>query len=827
MRYEVDVPRPGFVARLIRSLGPRGLLTWLLVLVIVFSATSGLTNAVPNLEGTFLVSTAIVGATLGWLLAQVPVKAGWAAALSFLLGVEYLLVRAGGLGGRLLELSGMLLRLPGEVLQWYWTGVPPNWGAAMTGYLTLWRDMGTLIARTLGWLSTLLAGSTAFDLVGGVLVWGVGVWIYSVWAGWVIRRHHNPLLGVLPASLLLSFVLSYTGTNPYILLPILGATLVLMALMQEMARESRWSLSGVDFSQGLWTDIALLATGLSIALVLAAAIAPSVSVQKISDWVREVTERREQTRSETVAEGLGLEQKPEPRAVRPIDSMMSTGLPQRHLIGSGPELSRQVVMIVQTGELPSLPEDLLRESAPRHYWRSITYDRYFGRGWSTTGTEPSDYEAGQLATQLDAPYLRHLRQTVRVIGPNPANLIHVDGTLISVDADFTVSWRPPGEMFAATTEAREYRADSVYPLLTEEQLQAASLDYPDWILSRYLQLPDTVPERVRALARELTATELTPYDRAKAIEAYLREFPYTLDVPATGGHGDIADYFLFELQEGYCDYYATSMVVLARAAGLPARMVIGYVSGGYDPYDAEYIVTEADAHAWPEIYFPEYGWIEFEPTGGRPPIVRSGAVSPPEWPDGSGGPGPLVPEEAARWQPPVVGVWALIGLGSVLLVIGVSTGIDSLRLMLVKPQVMVVRLQRRLRRYALRLRAPVRRGDTPHELAASLSDRVTAIATAHGFTGQEFVEPAADEIQDLTELYVHTWYERDAVLSAKQRRRAVWTWWRLRWRLWLAWLWRRSGARRPAREDDEVSTTPPELAAQKARARERLRPPPG
>ena len=145
--------------------------------------------------------------------------------------------------------------------------------------------------------------------------------------------------------------------------------------------------------------------------------------------------------------------------------------------------------------------------------------------------------------------------------------------------------------------------------------------YPDWVASQFLSLPDSVPARVLALARDLTASASTPYDRALAIENYLREFPYTLEVDAPPPGRDVADYFLFDLKQGYCDYYATSMVVLARAAGLPARLVIGYANGAYDFESAQYIVTENYAHSWVEIYFANIGWVEFEPTASQPAIL--------------------------------------------------------------------------------------------------------------------------------------------------------------------------------------------------------------
>ena len=145
---------------------------------------------------------------------------------------------------------------------------------------------------------------------------------------------------------------------------------------------------------------------------------------------------------------------------------------------------------------------------------------------------------------------------------------------------------------------------------------------------RYLALPPGVPDRVRALAIELTAPERTPYDRARAIESYLRTFPYTLDVPRPPVGRDVVDYFLFDLKKGYCDYYASSMVVLARAAGIPARLVIGYANGTYNLNSKRFVVTEADAHSWVEVYFPGIGWVTFEPTSGRPPLNRADAALP-------------------------------------------------------------------------------------------------------------------------------------------------------------------------------------------------------
>ena len=107
-----------------------------------------------------------------------------------------------------------------------------------------------------------------------------------------------------------------------------------------------------------------------------------------------------------------------------------------------------------------------------------------------------------------------------------------------------------------------------------------------------LPFPSTTPERVFELARNVTAEAETPYDQAKALESFLRTYPYDLDVPEPPADADVADYFLFDLQKGYCDYYATSMVVMARSLGLPSRLAVGYAAGEYDENRRYFSVVE-------------------------------------------------------------------------------------------------------------------------------------------------------------------------------------------------------------------------------------------
>ena len=213
--------------------------------------------------------------------------------------------------------------------------------------------------------------------------------------------------------------------------------------------------------------------------------------------------------------------------------------------------------------------------------------------------------------------------------PNDTNdRLYWAGTLVSADVPFKAAWNHQAkdnslldnDLLAALAPVETYKAESLVLNVSVQDLRDSPSVYPAWVRKQFLALPDSVPERVLALARDLTASEPTPYDRALAIQNYLREYPYTLDISAPPAGRDVTDYFLFDLKKGYCDYYATSMVVLARAAGLPARLVAGYANGSYDIERAQYVVTENYAHSWVEIYFANIGWVEFEPTASQPMI---------------------------------------------------------------------------------------------------------------------------------------------------------------------------------------------------------------
>jgi hypothetical protein len=131
-----------------------------------------------------------------------------------------------------------------------------------------------------------------------------------------------------------------------------------------------------------------------------------------------------------------------------------------------------------------------------------------------------------------------------------------------------------------------------------------------------------LPQRVRDRAAEVTRDRRTPFEKAKAIEEYLRTYPTTFDIRSLPPNRDAVDHFLFEERKGYSDYQASAMVVMLRSVGVPARLAVGYVVDEFDLSVRRYLLREKHAYAWPEVYFPTYGWVEFSPYGEAPVIAR-------------------------------------------------------------------------------------------------------------------------------------------------------------------------------------------------------------
>ncbi|HLW89609.1 MAG TPA: DUF3488 and transglutaminase-like domain-containing protein [Terriglobales bacterium] len=168
-----------------------------------------------------------------------------------------------------------------------------------------------------------------------------------------------------------------------------------------------------------------------------------------------------------------------------------------------------------------------------------------------------------------------------------------------------------------------YNAESNVAQPRPAELRNAAQEYPPAVLLNYLQLPRLDP-RVTPLAEQITAAESNNYDKAVALERYLRmHYGYTLQLGRSARRDPLA-YFLFERKQGHCEYFASAMAVMLRTLKIPSRVVNGFRTGEFNDVTSQYLVRASNAHSWVEAYFPRYGWISFDPTPAAPAQVRTG-----------------------------------------------------------------------------------------------------------------------------------------------------------------------------------------------------------
>ncbi len=763
---------------------------WFLLVGLALIVISGMKILVQGLTYTLLGGVMLGALLLGRLLAYI--RAPWWLALIVMAGtgfqVVFLLV--GHLFSKLWAVAQAVAIYVFLLWRQNFIGLPDA-GPVQTSAEAL--AQGSFIVLNRLWVFLVNLGQKSSpDPLPIQLIWGWALWLAMAWAAFLVWQNRQALIAVIPLGVLLTAAMFFTGINSNALLAFLFLALVLQATVSWKRRRQRWETRQMDWATDTAQDVGV-AAGVIIAFsVLLSAVIPDISISEIIGRFQFQEELAQSTgrQVDEMAASLGMERRVLPTpAYRP--PAIPRGLPRRHLLGSGPELTHKVVMLVKTNEPPpALPEEIEygnAEPADAHYWMGTTFDRYTGRGWSTSTIKRENLAANEPQLEPQGPG-RVFTQTVRLVDPF-GNFLFTSGFPLQVDQPSQINLRSNGDWVGTALKTEEtYTAQSWLPEPTPAQLQNAGSDYPTWITQRYLQLPETVPDRARALALELTATAPTPYDRAVAIEAHLRTIPYSLEVYTPPRNRDVVDYFLFDLQKGYCDYYASSMVVMARAAGVPARFVIGYAPSPYDYRTDQYVVREAEAHSWVQVYFPEYGWIDFEPTGGRSALDREEeggnkiAAVPTLPPD-------FDVDQAVRNQLPwwdTVPLWQLLlmglsAVGGVSLIVLLTVWGRDLRLARLPADQLVPILEGRLERSARLLGVSTGRGTTPLEFETDLLGRLKDLGQKE--SGLQKIVPAAGDISQLIQTFIGLRYSPHPV-SNEQGKHQFTIWRRVRWRLW-------------------------------------------
>jgi protein-glutamine gamma-glutamyltransferase len=313
---------------------------------------------------------------------------------------------------------------------------------------------------------------------------------------------------------------------------------------------------------------------------------------------------------------VGILQKPRAEGLR------TTGFSERvdlGMIGSVKE-DPQIVMRV---ELP----DQAASSRERFYLRGLAYDQYNGRSWSSGSRQRRNLGlvadgifavrsgGNRRLSSLSEP----LRQDILLEALDTSVLFaapfaeSVSGEFPAVQVDSMTGLHLP---YSSTSRIRYSVVSREYRILPGEQ-SSATLEYPAAIRDRYLQVP-THSDRIAELAQSVTRGAASPYEKATAVlQHLLSNYAYSLEMGTTSS-GHPIDEFLFTRKTGYCEHYATAMVLMLRSIGIPSRLVTGFLATEWNEFGNYYTVRQRDAHAWVEMYYPQSGWITMDPTPSNP-----------------------------------------------------------------------------------------------------------------------------------------------------------------------------------------------------------------
>ena len=301
---------------------------------------------------------------------------------------------------------------------------------------------------------------------------------------------------------------------------------------------------------------------------------------------------------------------------------------QRNLVGIDPIVDIRPTL----ARNPATELFTVRSDRPA-YWRSLSLDTFDGRRWSSSdpeGKSAVDVRGGVVRRGGTSSGTVLVQQQIRLDKLNEQWLPAAFDPLAIASGGKRIRFHPTSGALIApdgTLPGFTYEVVSREPVPSPDTLDSLPLA-TDAGAAHYKVLPANTPEEIYAIARKLTDGYDTPYRKVLAIQSYLRTFRY--DENAAPGHGlnDIL-YFLNTSRAGYCEQFAGTMAVLLRALGIPARPVIGFTPGTFDPKAGLYRVSSKHLHAWVEVRFPGLGWLPFEPTPTRNnPVATYTATEP-------------------------------------------------------------------------------------------------------------------------------------------------------------------------------------------------------
>ena len=509
--------------------------------------------------------------------------------------------------------------------------------AAIFGILlAFWQTAGAFYDGNLAafshgiyqWVVTSFGGGTSNDdSIFLFFITALG-FVLAYTSAWLVYRTRNPWLMILANAVVLLINLNNIDFGYVIFLIVfLMASMLLVLRFNLYESVRRWERQGLRYGEDLTWDIMQAGALISIGILILSWLLPwgytnSTAALIWSDnqnpWVQ-----IENTWNRIIA----VNNNANPANHGNFQDMLT--------LGGNPNLSNDIVFRVQSGDV-------------NQYLETLSYDTYDGRNWtdSPTSTVPLDANS---ETINESSVVHLVKQVVNVVNPPGEDAPYILGAsqIASVDQPSQVLMsKATGSEIALLgkngrlTSGEHYTVNSYVSSATINSLETVLLPantpplptnfdgtypltyYDPTIVNTYLQLPPDLDPRIRTLAQRITASGSTMYDKATLLESYFHSFKYDVNIQLPSGQ-EAVSWFLFDSgHRGFCNYFATSMAIMARLLGMPARVVAGYTNGQYDNATHQNIIRGIDAHLWTQIYFAGYGWINFEPSAGFTPFSR-------------------------------------------------------------------------------------------------------------------------------------------------------------------------------------------------------------
>lgn len=481
-------------------------------------------------------------------------------------------------------------------------------------------DLGARLGYALGQFAN---GQNVTDPLLFLAAMTILFWLLGSHAGFVLNRRGEVWSATIPLGLAALLVHTYDGVvswRAWLLAGYALCVLMLIARVRLLRQKQIWEQTRVAVPAEINSALSGVVLGAAALIVLLAWATPALasSLSSVESFWSTLT-----SPWRAFQDQVG-------RALYPLQGTpvsLSSYFGQRLALGTGIPQSPTTLFTVRVLEQDSVPL--------RYYWRDRVYDVYENGRWESTLTQEQELMDQDTVLQSVLP---ESRSTARFaftaereiqllhLAAQPIDLTRAATLLFAKNEDGSLDI---GGLFARNevSPGESYETTAALPPVYSNELREAGTAYPAWVTDRYLQLPADLSERTRQLALTLAEGRENPYDIAVAITDYLRaNIEYSNELPDPPADQERIDWMLFEQQQAFCNYYATAEILMLRILGIPARLAVGYSQGEreFANGEAQFRVRQRDAHAWPEVFFPGVGWVEFEPTGNQDPLIRPG-----------------------------------------------------------------------------------------------------------------------------------------------------------------------------------------------------------